>query len=193
MVDHKLMTNTELSLYFIALLPPEPFRQFAWKWKEYFRDQYKSKASLNSPPHITLHMPFKLKPKREAELITSLQRVADNFNPLMVELEGFGAFPPRVIFIDVEKSSELDELQQAIKRQMKLDFQVFNANYQDKPFHPHMTLAFRDLRKAQFQQAWEEFQYKEVHYTWESTQFTLLKHNGHHWDIFQEISLTHSL
>ncbi|MEO0331724.1 MAG: 2'-5' RNA ligase family protein, partial [Bacteroidota bacterium] len=92
------MTNTKLSLYFIALLPPKPFRQLAWKWKEYFRDHYQSKASLNSPPHITLHMPFKLQPEEEPELINTLQSVAENVSPFTVELEGFGAFPPRVIF-----------------------------------------------------------------------------------------------
>ncbi|MEO0333851.1 MAG: 2'-5' RNA ligase family protein, partial [Bacteroidota bacterium] len=125
----------------------------------------------------------------EPELINTLQSVAENVSPFTVELEGFGAFPPRVIFIDVEKSNELSELQRVIKQQMRIDFQIFDSKYPERPFHPHMTLAFRDLKEAQFQRAWEEFQYKELRYTWEATQFTLLKHNGRHWDIFQDIPL----
>jgi 2'-5' RNA ligase len=179
----------ELSLYFIALIPPEPFRQNSWRWKEYFRDRYQSKASLNSPPHITLHMPFKLKTWREAELAEKVQDLARTFSPFTVELEGFGAFPPRVIYIDVVKSAELERLQRALNRQMKVAFQVFNANYQDRPFRPHLTLAFRDLKKAQFREAWAEFQHKEVRYTWEASHFTLLKHDGYRWQTWRNISL----
>lgn len=182
------MPKDELSLYFIALIPPEPFLQHAGKWKEYFRDQYQSKASLNSPPHITLHMPFKLKQKRETELVEKLQNVANTLAPFPVELEGFGAFPPRVIFIDVTESNDLNMLQQSIKRQMKLEFQVFNANYRERAFHPHITLAFRDLKKAQFHQAWSEFQHREVRYTWVAPHFTLLKHDSRRWQVFHDLS-----
>ncbi|MEM9673845.1 MAG: 2'-5' RNA ligase family protein [Bacteroidota bacterium] len=184
-----MAVSKELSLYFIALIPPEPFRQNSWRWKEYFRDQYQSKASLNSPPHITLHMPFKLKTKREVELVEKLQDFSRIFSPFVVELESFGAFPPRVIFVDVIKSAELENLQQTINRQMKEEFQIFNANYQDRPFRPHLTLAFRDLKKAQFCEAWAEFQHKEVRYTWEASHFSLLKHDGRRWQTWQDISL----
>lgn len=182
------MPKDNLSLYFMALIPPEPFLGHAGKWKEYFRDQYQSKASLNSPPHITLHMPFKLKPKREVALAEKLQQVAGTFSPFQVALEGFGAFPPRVIFIDVQKSSEIDKLQLTIKRQMKIEFQVFNADYRERPFHPHLTLAFRDLKKDKFQEAWSEFQHKEVRYSWLASHFTLLKHDGHRWQVFRDLS-----
>ena len=184
-----MTSDKKLSLYFIALIPPEPFRQQAGQWKEYFRDRYQSKASLNSPPHITLHMPFKLKTKREAELADKLQDLARTFSPFVIELEGFGAFPPRVIYIDVARNTELANLQQAIHRQMKVGFQVFNANYRDRLFRPHLTLAFRDLKKAQFREAWAEFQTKEVRYTWEAAHFSLLKHDGQRWQTWRDISL----
>ena len=44
--------------YFVALIPPSPVYEEAQALKEYFREKYNSKAALNSPPHITLHMPF---------------------------------------------------------------------------------------------------------------------------------------
>ena len=46
-------------LYFIAIVPPSPIYEEAFEQKVYFKTKYNSKASLNSPPHITLHMPFK--------------------------------------------------------------------------------------------------------------------------------------
>ena len=58
--------------YFIAIIPPSPIYEEALRLKEYFRDTYNSKASLNSPPHLTLHMPFRMKERKEAELVEKL-------------------------------------------------------------------------------------------------------------------------
>lgn len=178
----------EKPLYFIAIVPPEPFRNQAWKLKEHFRDRYNSKASLNSPPHITLFPPFKLV-KEEQELVEALKDIAANFNPFMVSLENFGAFPPRVIFIDVLRNPRMDLLQQKIKKIIPEFAQKDPKLNQDRPFHPHMTLAFRDLSKEDFKKAWQEFKEEELSYSWEAESFTLLRHNGNRWEEKQEIEL----
>ncbi len=89
------------ALYFIALVLPPPLDEEVTRLKEHFRDHYNSKAALRSPPHITLHMPFKWKEKREQELISALQKFCTGRKSFEVELKNFGCFPPRVIFIDV--------------------------------------------------------------------------------------------
>ncbi|MEM9078853.1 MAG: 2'-5' RNA ligase family protein, partial [Bacteroidota bacterium] len=66
----------ELPLYFIAIIPPDPIFSFALQQKEYIAEYYNSKAALRSPPHITLHMPFRLKESREAPLIQYLDNLA---------------------------------------------------------------------------------------------------------------------
>ena len=175
-------------LYFIAIVPPEPFREKAWKLKEHFRDRYNSKASLNSPPHITLFPPFKLA-REEKELVSALEEQAKQFHPFMVSLENFGAFPPRVIYIDVLPQPEMEKLQQAIKELIPQFAQPDPKVNNDRPFHPHMTLAFRDLSKEQFRKAWKEFNEEELSYSWEVESFTLLRHNGKHWEEKQEIQL----
>jgi 2'-5' RNA ligase len=60
----------EVSLYFIAIIPPQPVFEETWQLKNHFKEHYQSKASLNSPPHITLHMPFEWKVEKEEMLVT---------------------------------------------------------------------------------------------------------------------------
>lgn len=176
------------SLYFIALVPPEPFREQAWKLKEYFRDHYNSKASLNSPPHITLCPPFNLT-SPEDELVKALRKKGAEFTPFEACLQNFGAFPPRVIFIDVMPQPKMEELQGEVKQLVKNFAEKDSRLEEDRPFHPHMTLAFRDLDKQQFKAGWKEFNERELSYCWLVEEFTLLRHNGRHWEEAQQIAL----
>jgi 2'-5' RNA ligase len=183
-VDEKKLTQ-----YFVAIVPPSPVYEEALNQKEYFKDQYQSKASLNSPPHITLHMPFRWKEEKESILVNRLEDFASGFRPFDIQLNNYDAFAPRVIFINVAKSPELDKLYLELKRFCKRELNLFNADYKDQPFHPHITLAFRDLKKANFEQAWQEFSQREYTRTFIVGRITLLKHNGKIWEAFKAFEL----
>ena len=174
------------SLYFIALIPPSPLLEEAQLLKEYFQDQYNSKASLNSPPHITLHMPFQWKEAKEEKMITALNTFAKGKNPFTISFNNFACFAPRVIYIDVNPSESLATLQGELHRFCKVELNLFNAQYLDLPFHSHVTLAFRDLKKDQFSQAWQEFQEKKFSGEFTINKITLLKHDGRHWQGFRD-------
>ena len=62
--------------YFLAIIPPTSLNEKILEIKTYFRDQYYCKAPLRSPGHITLHMPFIFKLKKENELVEKLRNVA---------------------------------------------------------------------------------------------------------------------
>ncbi|MEX2234502.1 MAG: 2'-5' RNA ligase family protein [Cyclobacteriaceae bacterium] len=178
--------------YFVAIIPPSPVFEEALKLKEYFKEKYGSKAALNSPPHVTLHMPFLWNEKKEKKLITKLQDFSRRCDPLKVCLDNFSSFPPRVIFINVAESDALDELQKRLHRFFKRELDIFNANYKEQPYHPHLTLAFRDLKKAQYHLAWEEFSKKELKAEFMADKIALLKHNGKSWDVLKEFLLESS-
>ncbi len=178
--------------YFVALIPPSPVYEDAQKLKEYCGEQYHTKAALNSPPHITLHMPFFWKGEKEKKLVAKLEEFARKCGPIKLCLDNFSSFPPRVIFMNVTESDALDELQQNLHRFFKRELDIFNANYQDKPFHPHLTLAFRDLRKSQYHLAWQEFSKKEYKAEFMADKIALLKHNGKNWDVLKEVILESS-
>ena len=178
--------------YFIAIIPPPPIREETQALKEYFREKYHSKAALNSPPHITLHMPFLWNEDKEKKLITRLREFVHPFDPIKVCLDNYSSFPPRVIFLNVTESDALADFQQKLHRFFKRELDIFNANYQDRPFHPHLTLAFRDLKKNQFPLAWEEFSKKEYKAEFMADKIAILKHNGKTWDVLNELLLESS-
>jgi 2'-5' RNA ligase len=175
--------------YFIAIIPPLPTYTEANALKHYFKEEYQSKASLNSPPHITLHMPFEWKAEKEGMLIEKLGTFINTLQKTQISITGFDCFKPRVIFLKVEKTPELTKLQKELESFCKRTFQLFNAQYRDLPFHPHLTLAFRDLKKAAFKKAWDEFEKKEFVARFLTERIALLKHNGKTWEVFTEFSL----
>jgi 2'-5' RNA ligase len=182
-------TEKKLGQYFIAIVPPSPVYDEALEQKQYFKDHYQSKASLNSPPHITLHMPFKWREDKEKELGDRLADFAGHFYPLEIALDNFSSFPPRVIFINVAKSPALETLYLELKRFCKRELNLFNADYKEQPFHPHLTLAFRDLKKPNYQRAWTEFEQKKYKAEFTVRNICLLKHDGRTWQVFREFEL----
>ena len=178
-----------LQLYFVAIVPAEPIYSFAQQQKEYFANTFNSKAALRSPPHVTLHMPFKYKERKEKDVINVLESVSKAHSTFPLDIAGFGAFEPRVIYLSVEKTPGLSSLQQAVGQAMKTQLNVFNTNYKDQVFRPHLTVAFRDLRKQKFTEAWKEFKDKPYRQSTEVKCFSLLKHNGKVWEVYKEFGL----
>ena len=161
--------------YFIAIIPPPPVYEQTEELKNYFFTHYQSKAALNSPPHITLHMPFLWKEKKEDELIEKLKQFTVGQKTFDLQLKNFNCFVPRVIFLSVTNSLPLKELQKQLHQFCKSKLNLFNAQYKELPFHPHLTVAFRDLKKHHFEKAWLEFENKNVEANFRVTSIVLLK------------------
>jgi 2'-5' RNA ligase len=178
--------------YFIAIVPPAPLLDDAFNLKLYMQEKYQSKAALRSPPHITLHMPFHWKEEKEPSLIAGIKLFTDKVEPVKLCVDNFAAFNPRVIFLNVIKSEQLDKLQSDLRRHFKMELNIFNANYKDQPFHPHITIAFRDLKKSAFAEAWKEFENKEYKAEFIADNVTLLKHDGKIWNVHHQFPLTSS-
>lgn len=157
--------------------------------KNYFKEKYNSKASLNSPPHVTLHMPFQWKEEKENILIERIAAFAQMQKPFEMSVLNFGSFEQRVIFIDVVRNEALENLQHELKRFCKKELDLFNANYKEHAYHPHVTLAFRDLKKSEFVKAWEEFKDKKYSATFPVNSIVLFKHDGERWQLFSKFNL----
>lgn len=180
-----------LARYFLAIIPPSSIGEEVMEIKSYFKEAYGCRAPLRSPAHITLQMPFLWQPEKEEALIESLTHFAQNQNAFPVELNDFDCFEPKVIFIKVVKNDALKALQKALVVHLKTALGIFNANYKDRGFNPHITVAFRDLKKPFFYQAWEEFREKPFQGNFPVQSFWLLRHDGKQWQVLREISLAH--
>ncbi len=171
------------NLYFIAVMPPETIQKEVTDLKFLFKDEYQAKHALKSPPHITLLPPFKWKEDREQELIVALDSFTETCKGFWVRLNGFGAFPPRVIFINVEENEELNSLFHQILKRFDKIFDIKKLIRNSERFNPHLTLATRDLKRENFQKAWGVFRKRSYDETFFADNVVLLKHNGGFWEV----------
>lgn len=144
-------------------------------------DTYQSRQARYSPPHITLHMPFEFRPDKESELESSLQRGLSKFHPFDIPLHGFGSFPPRVIFVKPGKVPELMDLHARVGHIMRTSLNVLSQDPYARTFHPHMTIAFRDLRKELFLQAWDDMSGRNFNTAFKCHSIWILKKAGSYW------------
>lgn len=172
--------------FFVALLPPQNIQAVVNEIKQQFADQYDSRAAQKSPPHITLQPPFEWPINELALLAERLGEFAATIAPFSITLDGFAAFPPRVIYVDVRKSPELLDLQKTLTTFMEGALSIVDEKSKSRPFAPHMTVAFRDLTKQNFRVAWPEFQERSLYYEFLVADLTLLIHDGQRWNICQQ-------
>ncbi|WP_421763876.1 RNA 2',3'-cyclic phosphodiesterase [Ekhidna sp.] len=171
------------SLYFIAVVPPGDIQEEITQLKHEIAEKYGSSHALKSPPHITLHMPFKWKEKRFNELANVMNKLNEDLTPFQVELKGFDFFEPRVVFVDVAENEKLNQLQKEVVNACRKELKLDNANYKDRPFHPHVTIGFRDLKKQMFYAARKEFENRALNYEFTVHRVELLKHDGFRWNV----------
>ncbi len=169
--------------FFIALLPPEDVQQVANEIKQHFDQVYHSRAALKSPPHITLQPPFLWDVQDLPRLESALTEFSLHQSPIPMNLENFGAFPPRVIYINVLKTTELLTLQTQLGAFLSEQLNIVDIKATTRPFSPHLTVAFRDLSKQNFRKAWPLFAEQKLEYNFIVNQLTLLIHNGKRWEI----------
>ncbi len=178
-----------MSLFFIALLPPQNIQDYANQIKQHFADYYGSSHAQKSPPHITLQPPFKWQDDNLTVLESCLQGFVVPQSAVPIKLSGFGAFVPRVIYIHVEKSPELLALQTDLMAYVERNLGIVDKVSKTRPFAPHMTVAFRDLTKQNFKAAWQQYQQKGLYFEFTGAELTLLRHNNKHWHIQSQFSL----
>ena len=174
-----------LQKYFIAIVPPQPLLSDIQTIKQSIFDNYQSKGALRSPGHITLHMPFSFDESKEDKLIECLKEF--QFKTVFpIVLKNYDCFEPRVIFIDVEEQVELFELQKQLVSHVKRNLNIFNQSDDMRGFHPHVTVAFRDLKKPIFYKLWEEYQSKAFTATFDCVSIAILKHIDDRWVVLKE-------
>jgi 2'-5' RNA ligase len=170
------------SMYFIAhVLPPELDKDIH-EFKLKMFELYGCRVGLKSPAHITFLPPFWMNEELEIALNNDLDAFAATVQPLLISANGFNCFKPKTIFVQPELSTELMKLKTSVDA-----FARSNPQYPAKPdersFHPHITIATRDLRKMDFAHAWPLFRDKEFSAKWKADAVHVLRYNKKEWDV----------
>ncbi|HEU4576049.1 MAG TPA: 2'-5' RNA ligase family protein [Chitinophagaceae bacterium] len=180
----------QTGLYFIAILPPPQIMQEVTAIKQEFAGRFQSRHALKVPPHITLKEPFQMLFKNEAPLSTALNTFFNKFDSFEIALRNFGCFANKqnpVIFIQPDENLFLQKLYQGL-----MDFLQKTGFFRaaiTRPFHPHMTVAYRDLSMDNFKKAWLEFSKRTYYETFSVTEIWLLHHTGNVWIPYQSFTL----
>lgn len=168
------------SLFFVAILPPSSISADIDKIRNQCSLDYQVYAALKPPVHITLIPPFKLDPTMEGKLLLDLE-CCRNFRPFEQELYNYDGFPPKVVFIKANKSSEMAQLFKILKIRLKpyLKENLGSIN-------PHITIAYRDVDEHIYEKIMEAYSKKRFQANFSVNKFTLLKHDGKKWNLFKE-------
>ncbi|MBN3521375.1 RNA 2',3'-cyclic phosphodiesterase [Algoriphagus lutimaris] len=132
--------------YFLAIVPDGELQEKATALKLELKDRFNIKYALKSPAHITLKMPFTYNEAKEDYLIERLQEFMIHYSPLELTIGGIDTFGNRVVFLKVKGNEDLFQLQTNLKTFCKRELKL-NDELSDRNYHPHMTLAFKDLKK----------------------------------------------
>ena len=173
--------------FFIALLPPDSIQDEVRQIQSDFETRYSSKSTLKAPPHITLIPPFELSSDRIEPLQIELEKFAKTRSLFTINLSGFAAFPPLVIYIDVKPNPVLSNLYVDIAATLANNLGIIDP-YASRPFVPHMTVAFRDLTPENFELAWAEFCDRKINFEFEAINLTLLTRDEQRWNVLSNFA-----
>lgn len=170
-------------------MPPAQLSEQIDEIRQELSDRYKIYAGLKPPVHITLFRPVNIEESTEVSLVKLLKPVCFNHKPFTQELLNFESFNIQTLFIKAVKHPFLGALQKditAVFNKNKIDPKEVKGN---TTFHPHVTIAYRDIPPEVFPEIWNELKNRKFKRSFTVDRFSLLKHDGKKWQIFEEFKL----
>ena len=172
-------------MFFVAVVLPSAINEKVLVYKNMMLEKYECRVGLKSPAHITLIPPFWMEDDKKPALIEELEKLK-GMQPFQLTTNNFSSFKPRTIFIAVHETEALHELKKATDMLFK-DRPEFKIKIDERPFHPHITIATRDLHKKSFGEAWPWFEGKSFDETWIADGVSLLRHNTRTWEVIHTV------
>ncbi|EON75542.1 2'-5' RNA ligase [Lunatimonas lonarensis] len=181
-----MTTNKEK--YFIAWVPTGAVQQHAEEIKRKLQEKFGVKYALKSPAHVTVKMPFLWNGHKEADLVKKLGAFFSSHESFPLILKGFSHFRQRVIFIKVMPQRRLETLQEELGRYCKLNLKL-DAELSDQVFKPHMTVAYNDLKKRDFEDCFGYVKSLTFDRLARVDEFALLKKIEGRWEVVSFLKL----
>jgi 2'-5' RNA ligase len=168
-------------MYYIAIVAEEPVAADVQALKEEMLSQFGCKAAMKSPAHITLIAPFYFSKGLSKILLDTFFHFESGLDAFDIPVDGFGHFRRDVLFVQPIPNPTLMLLQEKAVH-------YFSGLLGDKisskrNFHPHITIANRDLKSEDFDAAWALFKDRPYTAIWTVKDICLMQHNGRCWEI----------
>jgi 2'-5' RNA ligase len=173
----------------IAIVLPEPVYTEVREQQLFIAKTWGPKHALRTPPHITIIPPMALKQEEVPLIFSMASALSLSFSSFTMQLNGYGAFKPRVVFVHPQKCEALDGLEATWEHAIKQKLPHALANYPDRPYHPHVTLAHKDVRREQFEKIWDHYSALDYRVNFEVKEFCVLDHTKDGWAVERRFSL----
>jgi 2'-5' RNA ligase len=178
-------------LHYIALMAPDRIDDQVRRHKLFMLEKFQCRAALKSAAHITLVPPFHLKEEESFQIRSMLDRIAAAQFPFDISLNGYDHFGKRVIFIKVIAPAQLVALQEQLAYSIQQIVPGINTN-SSRAFHPHITIANRDLKPGDFGAAWDYCMQHPLHDSFRSDAIHLLQLKQSRWEIIHSSAFSQS-
>lgn len=174
--------------YFLAIVPTDGIQEAATSLKLDLKDQFNIKYALKSPAHVTMKMPFSYNEAKENLLVERLSAFLATKKPFKIQVGGSGTFGKRVIFWKIKAGSELYDLQTDLKTFCKRELHLVDE-LSDRNYHPHMTIAFKDVKERDFDEVLTYASENSVKSELLVDQLMLLKRADGSWKSYKKLPL----
>lgn len=163
-----------MQMFFIAILASQEIEEHVSQYKNWMKEHYGCKVALKSPAHITLVAPFSTDPGTIKQVEALLEDFVQEQSTFEIEVGGFSAFDKRVIFLEVQENALLNECYKKLNHDMhELLPELFKL--EKRPFHPHITIANRDILLSGFNDAFAYFSSIDYKANFTAHKITLLQ------------------
>ncbi|MFA8301288.1 MAG: 2'-5' RNA ligase family protein [Hyphomicrobiales bacterium] len=175
-------------LYFLGIIPPKSIFNEIEAYKTYIAKNYGAHHALRSPAHITVLSPFFLQNGTLDEAIKNIGEKVYSYDPFDVKLYGFDHFGERVIYVNVVKNEELAQFQDQIHKEIFAEGYIKAAPIRNE-FHPHITIAFKDIKSYHFAKIWRYFFKIRYRRSFPVNNIHLLQYGNNRWLSIKEFKL----
>lgn len=171
--------------FFVAVVCPLPIQDRVNQLKFWMKEQYHCRVPMNSPPHLTLIPPFWFELQNEPQVLNALDTFRYISGIPEIRLLNFSHFDRRVLYIRVIEDPVLLDLKQKLESHL---ISILGGAIvpDDRPFHPHITLASPGRRRSDFHRVIEHFVTRDFEDRFRADNISLLKHDQVSWQVISE-------
>lgn len=171
--------------FFVAVVCPIPLQERVNQLKLWVKEEYHCRVPMNSPPHLTFIPPFWFESENEPQVLNALNSFQYVPGIPEIRLLNFSHFDRRIIYIRVVEDPVLLDLKQKLESHF---ISILGGSIvpDDRPFHPHITIASPGRRRSAFHRAIEHFVTREFKDQFQAEKISLLKHDQVSWKVIAE-------
>ncbi|MFC0183580.1 2'-5' RNA ligase [Pseudarcicella hirudinis] len=169
-----LQNSEDLKYEYLLILSPEKQSQLSseiMRIKAHFSDMYGCEKAKHLYPHITLSN-FKQHIGMEKKIIRGFDRISAEVSPFQVNLNGFGGFPFKTIYLKVEPAATVPIIK--IVKNIRARFGSLLGKSKFYSLTPHLTIA-RGMRLGQYTQAYNDWEHKPFSGDFYASEMKLLR------------------